>query len=197
MQALTCAIRSALRRSSSQWRSSAAVSAATAARRHNSSSAPANAEVVEALQDAGDSTQEAPAARLAAGFQGVNTPLASDKLHLRGFQKHKFIRPAHLTYNSRVSTRRRPARHLLGLDAKAARLSDLFHQLNVDPLDECTNSSLLSRYVTDIGKIQSRAVTGLTWKNQRRLGKSIRRAKMMGIIPVLSKRPLSLFNREY
>ena len=27
----------------------------------------------------------------------------------------------------------------------------------------------------------------LTWKNQRRLGKAIRRAKAMGIIPVFSK----------
>lgn len=43
-----------------------------------------------------------------------------------------------------------------------------------------------------MGKIKSRAETGLTWKNQRRLGKAIRRAKMMGVIPVLSRRPLGL-----
>lgn len=38
-----------------------------------------------------------------------------------------------------------------------------------------------------MGKIYGRPVTGLTLKSQRKLGKAIRRAKMMGIIPNLSK----------
>lgn len=59
------------------------------------------------------------------------------------------------------------------------------------------NSTLLSHFVTDMGKIRKRADTQLTWKNQRRLGKAIRRAKMMGIIPVLSRRSLSLVNQPY
>lgn len=41
-----------------------------------------------------------------------------------------------------------------------------------------------------MGKVQSRAQTFLTAKNQRLLGKTIRRAKMMGIIPHLSIRTL-------
>lgn len=48
----------------------------------------------------------------------------------------------------------------------------------------------MSRFVTTMGKIKGRNETNLTWKNQRRLGKAIRRAKMMGIIPVLSRRHL-------
>lgn len=48
----------------------------------------------------------------------------------------------------------------------------------------------MSRFVTSMGKIKSRSETQLTWKNQRRIGKAIRRAKMMGIIPVLSRRQL-------
>ncbi len=39
-----------------------------------------------------------------------------------------------------------------------------------------------------MGKINTRPVTGLTRKNQRRIGKAIRRARMMGLIPVFSTR---------
>ena len=48
----------------------------------------------------------------------------------------------------------------------------------------------MSYFVTHMGKIKRRSETQLTWKNQRRIGKAIRRAKMMGIIPVLSRRTL-------
>jgi small subunit ribosomal protein S18 len=33
-----------------------------------------------------------------------------------------------------------------------------------------------------MGKIKSRAETGLTWKNQRRVGKMVRRARAMGLV---------------
>ena len=49
----------------------------------------------------------------------------------------------------------------------------------------------MSEFVTRMGRIKKRNETRLTWKNQRKLGKAVRRAKMMGIIPVLSKRPLT------
>jgi small subunit ribosomal protein S18 len=58
--------------------------------------------------------------------------------------------------------------------------------LGVDPLQEASNDVLMSSFVTEMGKIKHRAETGLTTKSQRRLGKAIRRAKMMGVIPVLS-----------
>ena len=38
-----------------------------------------------------------------------------------------------------------------------------------------------------MGRIIPRDQTMLTWKNQRKLGQAIRRAKAMGIIPVFSK----------
>ncbi len=76
----------------------------------------------------------------------------------------------------------------LGPDAKESRRRDLFHQLDINPLKEAMNSRLLSMYVSEMGKIQNRATTQLTWKNQRRLGKAIRRAKEMGIIPKFSRR---------
>ena len=87
---------------------------------------------------------------------------------------------------------RRPFRKpwQLGPGSKESRANDPFYQLNINPLDEVLNTTLLSSFVSDMGKIKSRAATGLTWKTQRRLAKAIRRAKMMGLIPVLSKRPL-------
>jgi small subunit ribosomal protein S18 len=89
----------------------------------------------------------------------------------------------------------RRRRALLGPGAAESRRNDSFHQLGIDPLDEATNGRLLSYFVTDMGKVKSRAETKLTWRNQRRLTKAIRRAKMMGIMPILNKHK-SLY-REY
>ena len=68
---------------------------------------------------------------------------------------------------------------------REARHSDVFLQLGIDPRREVDNVSLLSGYVTRLGKIQPRTVTGLTQRSQRLLGKAIKRAKHMGIIPIL------------
>ena len=77
----------------------------------------------------------------------------------------------------------------LGPSAKESRRRDVFHQLGIDPLRESFNPTLLSYFVTDMGRVASRAETNLTWRSQRRLSKAIRRAKMMGIIPLHSKNP--------
>ena len=86
----------------------------------------------------------------------------------------------------------RRKRALLGPGAAESRRNDWFYQLGIDPLDEATNARLLSYFVTDMGKIKSRAETKLTWRNQRRLTKAIRRAKMLGIMPILYKQ-ISLY----
>jgi small subunit ribosomal protein S18 len=52
----------------------------------------------------------------------------------------------------------------------------------------------MSAFVTEMGKIKPRSVTNLTWRSQRKLGKAIRRAKMMGIIPQLSRKLLAQTN---
>lgn len=78
----------------------------------------------------------------------------------------------------------------VGPSRAEAESRDIFRQLDIDPVKEALNTTLLSNFVTEMGKIKGRAVTGLTWRSQRRLGKAIRRAKMMGVIPVLSRRPL-------
>lgn len=78
----------------------------------------------------------------------------------------------------------------LGPRRAEAKRKDVFLQQNIDPLDEAMNSFIMSAFVTDMGKIKSRAETELTWRSQRRIGKAIRRAKNMGVIPILSRRPL-------
>jgi small subunit ribosomal protein S18 len=43
--------------------------------------------------------------------------------------------------------------------------------------------SLLSRFITERGKIVPRRVSGVCAKNQRRLSKAIKRARHMGLLP--------------
>ena len=64
---------------------------------------------------------------------------------------------------------------------------DAFVQLDIDPLHESTNARMLAHFVTDMGRIRKRALTGLTWRSQRRMAKAVRRAKMMGIMPILRR----------
>ncbi|PVG00516.1 hypothetical protein CPB86DRAFT_813083 [Serendipita vermifera] len=64
---------------------------------------------------------------------------------------------------------------------------DIFHQLDLDPLNEQFNCSLISSYTTSMGRIQQRGETRLTRKNQRKIGKAIRRARAMGLIPTFSQ----------
>jgi small subunit ribosomal protein S18 len=97
---------------------------------------------------------------------------------------NQFLKPADLLVREDPFRRRRA---LLGPGASESRQNDWFYQLGIDPLDEATNPRLLSYFVTDMGKVKNRAETKLTWRNQRRLAKAIRRAKMMGIMPILNK----------
>ncbi|KAI0796295.1 hypothetical protein BC629DRAFT_1286225, partial [Irpex lacteus] len=105
----------------------------------------------------------------------------------------QFTKPSDFSKEARLETGafRRSKRPYLGPGRAEAEAQDVFRQLNIDPLQEATNSRLLSAFVTDMGKIKQRPVTNLTWRSQRKLGKAVRRARMMGIIPQLSKKMLS------
>ncbi|ORY92035.1 ribosomal protein S18 [Syncephalastrum racemosum] len=64
---------------------------------------------------------------------------------------------------------------------------DPFDVLDLDPLHEYKNTELLSYFVSDMGKILPRNVTGVTAKNQRKLAKAIKRARAMGLLSCTSK----------
>ncbi|KAF9045881.1 hypothetical protein BDP27DRAFT_1209935, partial [Rhodocollybia butyracea] len=108
------------------------------------------------------------------------------------------IEPHRLAYESVLKRRMPPKiKAQVGPSRRAARANgiDPFYPLSVDPLKHATNPAMFMPFLSDMGKINGRNVTGLTKKNQRRVGKAIRRAKMMGILPILSKR--NIFNPLY
>lgn len=85
----------------------------------------------------------------------------------------------------------------LGPSAEIAKKSDALYQLKLRPGhaslhdDSYKNPTLLSQYVTEMGKIQSRRNTQLTRRSQREIGKAIRRARSMGLMPVMTRTPLA------
>ncbi|KAG0241362.1 ribosomal protein S18-domain-containing protein [Mortierella sp. GBAus27b] len=59
--------------------------------------------------------------------------------------------------------------------------------LKLNPLVEYKNPSLLSHYITPLGRLMSREQTGLSAKNQRRLSRAVRRARALCIISPTAK----------
>ncbi|KAF8450533.1 hypothetical protein L210DRAFT_3520727 [Boletus edulis BED1] len=103
----------------------------------------------------------------------------------RNFASGMFIRPHYWTYQHRFQPKTvRTAPSLVAPGRKEAYQHDVLRELGIDPLWETSNSTLLATFVSDLGKIRPRTYTRLTTKTQRRLGKAIRRAKMMGVIPL-------------
>jgi small subunit ribosomal protein S18 len=90
-----------------------------------------------------------------------------------------------IQYATRPAPVGRPAK--LGPDARTARQQDPFQKLRIDPRREAFNGTLLRNFISEMGKIKSRSVTGLSMQSQKRVAKAVRRAKMMGVMPVLRK----------
>ncbi|KAG6333664.1 hypothetical protein ID866_5422 [Astraeus odoratus] len=105
----------------------------------------------------------------------------------RKFAPGLFIRPHYWSHAHRFEKQRvRTAPPLVGPGNHEARERDILRHFGIDPLYETSNTVLLSSFITEMGKTKNRVETKLTTKTQRRLGKAIRRAKMMGIMPQLS-----------
>ncbi|KDN46446.1 hypothetical protein K437DRAFT_107254 [Tilletiaria anomala UBC 951] len=89
--------------------------------------------------------------------------------------------------------RRRRAPPLLGPGRKEAEAQDILHKLRLNPGkpsladDSYKNGALLTSYISEMGKIFSRAESGLTRKSQRNVGKAVRRARAMGILPAMAR----------
>lgn len=104
-----------------------------------------------------------------------------------------YYNPSTLTYTSITQRPARLARPLLGPSKKEAVKSDLIHINNLNPAkptlhdDSYKNAAILANYVTEMGKIMPRSSTGLTRKSQRAVGKAVRRARSMGLLPVMSR----------
>ncbi|KAI9840467.1 MAG: hypothetical protein M1838_004050 [Thelocarpon superellum] len=66
---------------------------------------------------------------------------------------------------------------------------DAFDALGKNPLDEYKNFSIMSEYMTPMGRIRHSRETGLRPVNQRRIAKAIRRAVGIGIMPSVHRHP--------
>lgn len=105
----------------------------------------------------------------------------------RKFSPGLFIRPHYWSHEHRFEKQRVfTSQPLVAPGSREARERDAFRHFGIDPLYETSNTTLLASFITEMGKTKSRIETKLTTKTQRRLGKAIRRAKMMGILPQLS-----------
>ncbi|TVY33416.1 37S ribosomal protein rsm18, mitochondrial, partial [Lachnellula occidentalis] len=66
---------------------------------------------------------------------------------------------------------------------------DAFDALDMNPLDHYRNFSIMSEYMTDMGRIKHSRDTGLRPVNQRRVAKAIRRSIGIGLMPSVHKHP--------
>jgi len=73
---------------------------------------------------------------------------------------------------------------------------DVFDVLAFNPLDEYRNFSIMSEYMTPMGRIKHGSETGLRPVNQRRIAKAIRRVVGMGIMPSVHRHPELMHARE-
>ncbi|KAL4076116.1 hypothetical protein J3A83DRAFT_4225028 [Scleroderma citrinum] len=105
----------------------------------------------------------------------------------RTFAPGLFIRPHYWSHEHRFEKRRHRLTHSpVAPGKREARQQDPLRHFGIDPLYETSNTTLLASFLSEMGKIRNRVETKLTAKTQRRIGKAIRRAKMMGILPQLS-----------
>lgn len=111
----------------------------------------------------------------------------------RAFMNGHYYNPSTLGYTSITERPKRLARPLLGPTKAEAVKQDLIHINGLNPGkpslhdDSYKNAAILATYVTEMGKIMPRASTGLTRKSQRAIGKAVRRARSMGLLPVMSR----------
>ncbi|KAF2495208.1 ribosomal protein S18 [Lophium mytilinum] len=67
--------------------------------------------------------------------------------------------------------------------------TDAIDALGLNPINEYKNFSMMSEFMTEMGRIKSAQETGLRPVNQRRMAKAIRRAIGVGLMPSVHKHP--------
>jgi len=69
---------------------------------------------------------------------------------------------------------------------RKVRKSGRFADIKLDRIDY-KDDRLLRRFITERGKIIPRRVTGVSAKNQRRLARAIKRARLMALLPFVEE----------
>ncbi|KAK3052794.1 hypothetical protein LTR09_006277 [Extremus antarcticus] len=75
------------------------------------------------------------------------------------------------------------------LRRKGRMMQDVVDQLGINPIQHYKNFSMMSEYMTDMGRIKHRRETSLRPVNQRRMAKAIRRAIGTGMMPGVHRHP--------
>ncbi len=72
-----------------------------------------------------------------------------------------------------------------GMGRKRAKKVCWFELNGIEP--DYKDIKIISRYITERGKIVPRRLSGVTAKNQRRLAKAIKRARHLGMVAFVSE----------
>lgn len=64
------------------------------------------------------------------------------------------------------------------------RKQNRFYSENIDYIDY-KDVKLLQKYLTSVGKIESRKRTGASMKHQRMLARALKRARHLGLLPFI------------
>ncbi|KAF7301812.1 Mitochondrial ribosomal protein s18 [Mycena indigotica] len=160
----------------------------TTARRHNDS-IPSMNNLTDVLLQTHEDQQTAKDEEA----KGAATETIQPIRNYKNFEPNDFIRPWDLSLEGRTLTPPRATRRLTTAPrTRDARSADVFYNLGIDPLKLALHPGVLDPFITELAMILPRRTTGLTSKSQRRVAKAIRRAKMMGIMPLHSE-PTELF----
>ncbi|KAK9455559.1 ribosomal protein S18 [Dipodascopsis uninucleata] len=74
---------------------------------------------------------------------------------------------------------------------------DQLDEAEIDPLQMYKDVTFLSDFISPVGRIYSRNVTQLTAKNHRRISRSIKRARMAGLLSTTHRSTDKLFFRAF
>lgn len=65
----------------------------------------------------------------------------------------------------------------------------MFDTMCIDPVKEYKNFAMMGEFVTEMGRIKGRRITGLRLVNQRKLAKGVRRSIGLGLVPSVHQHP--------
>ncbi|OMJ07453.1 30S ribosomal protein S18, chloroplastic [Smittium culicis] len=112
------------------------------------------------------------------GLSELNRPNAESYQYTRNFSKVGTYHPWELNENKA---------DLFPKDKKGNHVKDPFKLLEINPINEYKNTTLMVNYLTEMGRIIPRRKTGLSAKSQKRLSKAIKRARAFGLLPFTNK----------
>ncbi|KAL5337856.1 ribosomal protein S18 [Aspergillus crustosus] len=75
--------------------------------------------------------------------------------------------------------------------------SDIFDARGINPLHLYKNYTVMSQYMTPMGRIKHSKFTGLRGVNQRKLAKALRRAIGIGMMPSVHRHPEIIASSKY